>query len=441
MRETMVLIGISRDDRRCAGESLDELAAFCGCTGAEVVGRMVQRRKYPDPSTYFGSAGVKQVKALVDRHGADTLVADTELAPGQRKNLENAVGVKVIDRTAVVLDLFGRRAVSRQARVDVELAQLEYLLPRVDGWNEWMFGRARGQTGDATSGPGCRKPGLIQIQLDDPHIRMRMARLRKLAANHRILRENERESRARQRLPSVAVTGYTNAGKTSLTNTLTSAELGVEDTFFTTVDPAVLRADGIDRTPFTCTDTIGFIQRLPHQLVGAYRSTLEEISFADVILHVVEADQPHITSRLAAMRAVFAEVGAQKTPQVLVMNKADLIDDDERNELHRRYPDEVFHFVSSVTGEGLTALRTLLTELLPAPDIEMDLLVPYDRGDVLSRLHIGGRMLSADYRENGALVRAVVRDEDMAGLAELAVRTPADRGAPTVSRATAAPDG
>jgi GTP-binding protein HflX len=393
--ENAVLIGIYSDDLESAEASLRELGALTESAGARVLDGVLQRRQHPDPATFFGSGKARQLKDVVTELQADTVVADSELAPSQRRALEDVVGVKVIDRTAVILDIFSQHAASREGKAEVELARLEYLLPRLRGWGESMSRQAGGQVGGAGAGMGSRGPGETQIELDRRRIRMRMARLRKQIRNFEVARETQRAGRVRGRIPSVAIVGYTNAGKSSLLNRLTSADVGVQNALFATLEPTVRRATSTSGVTFTFTDTVGFIRYLPHQLVEAFRSTLEEIQYADVIIHVVDAAHPSPGDQIATVRDVLGEIGARAIPEVVVFNKVDLVDENERMLLRQLAPQALF--VSTRTGEGIDEMFTRVSELLPTPDLEVTLLVPYDQGEVVSRLHVGGRVLSTDY--------------------------------------------
>ena len=366
---------------------------------------LLQRRPHPDPSTYFGKGKAQELRDVVAATGADTVVADTELAPSQRRALEDIVGVKVIDRTAVILDIFSQHATSREGRAQVELAQLEYLLPRLRGWGESMSRQAGGQVG-AGNGMGSRGPGETKIELDRRRIHTRMSRLRKQIKGFAPAREAKRANRNRFEVPSVAIAGYTNAGKSSLLNRITRAGVLVENALFATLDATVRRSATPDGRLFTLSDTVGFVRNLPHQLVEAFRSTLEEVGQSDVIIHVVDASHPDPAAQLATVRDVIGEVGARDIPEIVAFNKSDLADDDQRLLLRGMEPTGIF--VSARTGEGIDELLARVAELLPAPEIEMTLLVPYDRGEIISRLHVQGRVLSTDYREDGTLVTAMV---------------------------------
>ncbi|HEY4270151.1 MAG TPA: GTPase HflX [Galbitalea sp.] len=405
--ENVVLIGVySSGTLSDADNSLRELASLAETAGARVLDGLLQQRPHPDPSTYLGRGKADELRGIVQSLGADTVIADTELAPSQRRALEDVVKVKVIDRTAVILDIFSQHAKSREGKAQVELAQLEYLLPRLRGWGESMSRQAGGQVGGAGAGMGSRGPGETKIELDRRRIHTRMSKLRKQIKNFAPAREAKRANRNRFSVPSVAIAGYTNAGKSSLLNRITSAGVLVENALFATLDATVRRSMTSDGRPFTYTDTVGFVRNLPHQLVEAFRSTLEEVGESDVIVHVVDASHPDPGSQLATVRDVIGEIEAREIPEIVVFNKSDLMDDDQRLVLRGLEPSAVF--VSARTGEGIDELLERIAAIIPQPEVEMTLLVPYDRGEIISRLHVGGRVLSTEYLETGTLVKALV---------------------------------
>jgi GTP-binding protein HflX len=415
--ENVVLIGIyNQGNLQEAENSLRELFALAETAGAVVLDGLLQRRPHPDPSTYFGKGKAQELRDVVAATGADTVIADTELAPSQRRALEDIVGVKVIDRTAVILDIFSQHATSREGKAQVELAQLEYLLPRLRGWGESMSRQAGGQVGGAGAGMGSRGPGETKIELDRRRIHTRMSRLRKQIKGFAPAREAKRANRNRFSVPSVAIAGYTNAGKSSLLNRITSAGVLVENALFATLDATVRRSTTADGRVFTLSDTVGFVRNLPHQLVEAFRSTLEEVGEADVIVHVVDASHPDPGAQLATVRDVIGEIGARDIPEIVVFNKSDLADDDQRLLIRGLEPTGIF--VSARTGEGVDELLERIAELIPAPEVELELLVPYDRGEIISRLHVQGRVLSTDYREEGTLVKALVHPARVSDLQE-----------------------
>ncbi|MGV8896693.1 MAG: GTPase HflX [Rhodoglobus sp.] len=415
--ENVVLIGIyNQGNLQEAENSLRELFALAETAGAVVLDGLLQKRANPDPSTFFGKGKAQELRGVVAATGADTVIADTELAPSQRRALEDIVGVKVIDRTAVILDIFSQHASSREGKAQVELAQLEYLLPRLRGWGESMSRQAGGQVGGAGAGMGSRGPGETKIELDRRRIHTRMSRLRKQIKGFAPAREAKRANRNRFEVPSVAITGYTNAGKSSLLNRITRAGVLVENALFATLDATVRKSTTEDGRLYTLSDTVGFVRNLPPQLVEAFRSTLEEVGQSDVIVHVVDASHPDPGAQLATVRNVIGDVGARDLPEIVVFNKSDLADDDQRMLIRALEPSGIF--VSARTGEGVDELLARIAELLPAPEVELSMLVPYDRGDVVSRLHVQGRVISTDYKEDGTEVKAMVHPARVAELQE-----------------------
>lgn len=413
--EKVVLIGLyGEQSLQDAENSLRELAALAETAGAEVLDGLLQRRPHPDPATYLGKGKAQELKELVALVGADTVIADTELAPSQRRALEDVVNAKVIDRTAVILDIFAQHAKSREGKAQVELAQLEYLLPRLRGWGESMSRQAGGQAAGGV-GMGSRGPGETKIELDRRRINTRMAKLRKQIAAMKPARDTKRANRNRNAVPSVAIAGYTNAGKSSLLNRMTAAGVLVQNALFATLDPTVRKANTPDGRAYTIADTVGFVRNLPHQLVEAFRSTLEEIAESDLIVHVVDASHPDPSSQIATVRDVIGETGARDIPELIVFNKIDLADETQRMALRGMEPRSIE--VSARTGEGIPELLAKIAELLPEPDVEINVLIPYNRGDLVSRMHINGRILQLEYAETGTHVRAMVKPEQAAELA------------------------
>ncbi|MEN9660417.1 MAG: hypothetical protein RLZZ443_346 [Actinomycetota bacterium] len=413
--EKVVLIGLyGEQSLQDAENSLRELAALAETAGAEVLDGLLQRRAHPDPATYLGKGKAQELKELVALVGADTVIADTELAPSQRRALEDVVNAKVIDRTAVILDIFAQHAKSREGKAQVELAQLEYLLPRLRGWGESMSRQAGGQAAGGV-GMGSRGPGETKIELDRRRINTRMAKLRKQIAAMKPARDTKRANRNRNAVPSVAIAGYTNAGKSSLLNRMTSAGVLVQNALFATLDPTVRKASTPDGRAYTIADTVGFVRNLPHQLVEAFRSTLEEIAESDLIVHVVDASHPDPGSQIATVRDVIGETGARDIPELIVFNKIDLADETQRMALRGMEPRSIE--VSARTGEGIDELLAKIAALLPEPDVQIDVLIPYNRGDLVSRLHINGRIIDLEYAETGTHVRAMVKPEQAAELA------------------------
>jgi len=420
--EKVVLVGLQLGHSSSEAEvSLRELAALAETAGALVLDGLLQKRRTPDPGTYLGSGKAAELRDMVAASGADTVIVDGELAPSQRRALEDVVKVKVIDRTALILDIFAQHAKSKEGKAQVELAQLEYLLPRLRGWGESMSRQAGGQVGSGGAGMGSRGPGETKIELDRRRIRQRMAKLRREIAAMAPARETKRSERRRKGVPSVAIVGYTNAGKSSLLNRLTGAGVLVENALFATLDPTVRRAQTPDGRVFTLADTVGFVRQLPHQLVEAFRSTLEEVAEADLVLHVVDAAHADPEGQIAAVRHVLADIpGALDVPEVIVLNKADIASPEAITRLRSREASAVA--VSAHTGEGIDKLLAVVADRLPRPDVVVDLVVPYSRGDLVSRAHSDGEIEHEEHTELGTALRARVDAHLAAELEAVAVR-------------------
>jgi len=418
--ERVVLAGLwSEGTAADAENSLRELAALAETAGSQVLDGVIQRRLKPDPGTFLGSGKALELKDIVEATGADTVVVDSELSPSQRRGLEDVVKVKVIDRTALILDIFAQHAKSREGKAQVELAQLEYLLPRLRGWGESMSRQAGGRVAGG-AGIGSRGPGETKIELDRRRIRTRMAKLRREIAGMKPAREAKRANRRRNEVPSVAIVGYTNAGKSSLLNRLTHAGVLVENALFATLDPTVRHASTPDGIGFTLADTVGFVRSLPTQLVEAFRSTLEEAADADLLLHVVDASHPDPEGQIAAVRAVLADVDAERVPELIVLNKTDLAEPFAVERLRHAHRDVVA--VSARTGEGMDELMQRISDLIPRPDVPLDLVVPYARGEIVARLHApDAEILATEHAEDGTHLRVVVRPALAAELAEFVV--------------------
>jgi len=421
--EKVVLVGVWGSGTVTDAEiSLRELSALAETAGSQVMDGILQRRAKPDPSTYLGSGKAAELATLVAAVGADTVVVDGELAPSQRRALEDIVRVKVVDRTALILDIFAQHAKSREGKAQVELAQLEYLLPRLRGWGDSMSRQAGGQVGGAAAGMGSRGPGETKIELDRRRIRNRMAKLRREIAAMEPARATKRNSRKKHAIPSVAIAGYTNAGKSSLLNRLTNAGVLVENALFATLDPTVRRAETIDGRIYTLADTVGFVRSLPTQLIEAFRSTLEEVADADLILHVVDASHPDPEGQIAAVRHVFADIpGAMDVPEIIVLNKADLATGETIARLRSREVHSIV--VSAHSGEGIDELQALVADQLPRPGVTIDLVIPYDRGDLVSRVHEHGDIQGEEHTGAGTALRARV-DAGLAAELEAAAARP-----------------
>lgn len=405
--ERVVLVGVWTSGTATDAEnSLLELKLLAETAGSEVLEGVIQRRQKPDTATYIGSGKAQELADIVSATGADTVVCDGELSPGQLRQLEEVVKVKVIDRTMLILDIFAQHAKSREGKAQVELAQLNYLLPRLRGWggnlSRQVGGRAAGGVG-----MGGRGPGETKIELDRRRIRERMAKLRRQIVEMTTARETKRSRRLEREVPAVAIAGYTNAGKSSLLNRLTGAGVLVEDALFATLDPTVRRAHTPDGRLFTLADTVGFVRHLPHQLVEAFRSTLEEVGDADLILHVVDGSHPDPESQLAAVREVISDIeDARNIPEIVVINKSDAADPVVLAQLTAREKHTVV--VSARTGAGIDELMAVIERELPRFDQEVRLLVPYQRGDLISRAHKEGEVLGVEHTGDGTILHARV---------------------------------
>ncbi|HJU96838.1 MAG TPA: GTPase HflX [Jiangellaceae bacterium] len=407
--ERVVLVGVWTDGTVDDAEnSLVELAALAETAGSQVLEGLVQRRSRPDASTFIGTGKVDELRDVVLSTGADTVICDGELSAAQLRNLEDRVKVKVVDRTALILDIFAQHAKSREGKTQVELAQLDYVSQRLRGWGENLSRQAGGRAGGATGGVGTRGPGETKLETDRRRIRTRMARLRRDLVTMRTARDTKRAERRRRSVPAVAIAGYTNAGKSSLLNRLTGAGVLVEDSLFATLDPTVRRAETSDGRVYTLADTVGFVRHLPHQLVEAFRSTLEEVADADLVLHVVDGSHADPEGQVRAVREVLAEIGAQDVPELVVVNKTDTADPLVVSRLLRVERGAVP--VSARTGDGLEHLRTAVERSLPRPPVELEALVPYDRGELVSRMHRTGEVLSVVHEPAGTRVRARVSE-------------------------------
>src|SRR4051812_11302150 len=418
--ERAVLMGVwTGGDVVDAENSMRELAALAETAGAEVLEGLMQRRQKPDPATFVGSGKAKELRDVVVETGADTVICDGELTPGQLRKLEEVVKVKVIDRTWLILDIFAQHASSREGKAQVELAQMTYMLTRLRGWGESLSRQAGGAGGSGSGGVGTRGPGETKIETDRRRIRARTSKLRKEIELMKTARDTKRQERVRNRVPSVAIAGYTNAGKSSLLNRLTGAGVLVENALFATLDPTVRRAETPGGREFTLVDTGGFVRHLPHQLVEAFRSTLEEVQYADLILHVVDGSHPDPESQLVAVRSVFAEIGAAGIPEIVVVNKADIADPLVLGRLQRREKHCVL--VSALTGEGLPELLDLLEAEVPHLDALVDVVLPYSEGSLVSRVHTEGEILTEEHLDVGTRLQARVGPALAAELASYAV--------------------
>lgn len=407
--ERVVLVGVwTSGTAQDAENSLAELAALAETAGALVLDGLVQRRDKPDPATYIGSGKAIELRDIVLETGADTVVCDGELSPGQLIHLEDVVKVKVVDRTALILDIFAQHAKSREGKAQVALAQMQYMLPRLRGWGQ-SLSRQMGGGGSSGGGMATRGPGETKIETDRRRIREKMAKMRREIAEMKTGRDVKRQERRRHKVPSVAIAGYTNAGKSSLLNRLTGAGVLVENALFATLDPTVRRAETPSGRLYTLADTVGFVRHLPHHLVEAFRSTMEEVGDSDLILHVVDGSHPAPEEQLAAVREVIRDVGATDVPEIVVVNKADVADPLVLQRLLRNEKHALV--VSTLTGQGMDELLALIDSELPRPEVELEVLVPYTEGGLVSRVHAEGDLLSEEHTGEGTLIKARVHEE------------------------------
>ncbi|GAB2463433.1 HflX GTPase family protein [Jatrophihabitans fulvus] len=412
--ERVVLCGVWTSGTAVDAEnSLTELARLAETAGSQVLDGVIQRRDKPDPATYIGSGKAKELRDLVVAHGADTVICDGELTPGQLSQLEGVTKVKVVDRTALILDIFAQHARSKEGKAQVELAQLQYMLPRLRGWGQSLSRQVGGRAANGV-GIGGRGPGETKIEMDRRRISSRISKLRSEIKDMKTARDVKRSQRSARHVPSVVLAGYTNAGKSSLLNRLTDAGVLVENALFATLDPTVRKAETDDGRAYTLADTVGFVRHLPTQLVEAFRSTLEEVADADLILHVVDASDADPAAQIEAVRQVFAEIaGAADVPEQIVFNKCDAIDEETVIRLRQLAsgPGAGDHgpvFVSARTGTGLAELRAVVAARLPRPDVEITALVPYDRGELVAKVHERGEVLREDHTAGGTLLHARV---------------------------------
>ena len=417
--ERVVLAGVWTDGTTVDAEnSLRELSRLAETAGSVVLDGLIQRRSKIDPATYIGAGKAAELAEIVAATGADTVICDGELSPGQLRQLEGVVKVKVVDRTALILDIFAQHARSREGKAQVELAQLQYMLPRLRGWGESLSRQAGGRVAGG-GGIGTRGPGETKIETDRRRIRTRIARLRREISGFKTGREVQRGRRRRNAVPSVVIAGYTNAGKSSLLNALTDAGVLVEDALFATLDPTVRKAKTASGRPYTLTDTVGFVRHLPHQLVDAFRSTLEEAADADLILHVVDGADADPQAQISAVREVLAEVGAADVPELVVINKIDGADPVSVKALALRERGAVA--VSAKTREGLDGLRAAIEAALPERDRPVRATVPYGRGDLVARAHAAGEVHRVEHGPEGTLLEASVPPDLAAELEGFAV--------------------
>ena len=396
-REKAVLVGIDWPDAPWpVRSSLEELSRLADTAGADTVATTVQRRSKPEPRTLVGSGKVAEIKELCTSYDADLVIFDDELSPSQQSNLEKAFGsgVKVIDRTALILDIFALHATTREGRLQVQLAQSEYLYPRLRGmWANLMTGHMGGGVGSRFGG------GENQLELDRRNVRNKITELKRELAQLERIRATQREARATSGVFKVCLAGYTNAGKSSLLNRLTDADVLSFDKLFATLDSTTRKLRLPEGRQITITDTVGFIRKLPTSLVESFKSTLDEVRGADLILHVCDASSEELAYQRDTVVDVLAQIGAQDIPRLDVLNKCDLLSDEMLSQLKEAFPDAVP--VSAFTGEGIDALLEHITHAAASSDERFDLVVPYTRGDVVSLAHEQCRILLEEHTEEG----------------------------------------
>ena len=404
--ERVVLVGVwTEGSLKDAENSLAELKALAETAGSEVLEGLIQRRDKPDPATYIGSGKVIELKQVVMSTGADTVVCDGELSPSQLRQLEDKLKVKVVDRTALILDIFAQHAKSKEGKAQVELAQIAYLLPRLRGWGDSLSRQVGGRAAGG-AGIGGRGPGETKIETDRRRIRDKMAKLRREIAEMKVSRDTKRQERRRFNIPSVAIAGYTNAGKSSLLNKLTNAGVLVENALFATLDPTVRKSETSDGRVYTLSDTVGFVRHLPHQLIDAFKSTLEEVSESDLIVHVVDGSHPDPFEQIRAVRLVIDEIGGKDIPEIIAINKVDIADPAIIMEILRKEPNS--YAFSVRTGFGIEGLLHAIESSLPRPSVEINVVIPYDRGDLVHAIHERGEIFSEQYLPEGTSIHARV---------------------------------
>lgn len=404
--ERVVLVGVwTEGTAEMADNSLAELKALAETAGSEVMEGLIQRRDKPDPSTYIGSGKLIELRQIVIATGADTVVCDGELSPSQLRTLEEKLKVKVVDRVALILDIFAQHAKSKEGKAQVELAQIAYLLPRLRGWGDSLSRQVGGRAAGG-AGIGGRGPGETKIETDRRRIRDKMAKLRREIAEMKTSRDTKRQERKRNNIPSVAIAGYTNAGKSSLLNALTGAGVLVENALFATLDPTVRKCETAEGRIYTLSDTVGFVRHLPHQLIDAFKSTLEEVSGSDLIVHVVDGSHTDPFEQIRAVREVITEIGGAHIPEIIAINKVDIADPAVVLEILRKEPNSYAFSVRS--GFGMEGIIRAIEKSLPHPSVEITAVIPYSRGDLVSAVHEQGEILSEEHLPEGTSIHAYV---------------------------------
>ena len=413
IRERIILVAVTMSDRTDdeTQDSLDELAQLIDTAGADEVARITQRRDSPDSAFYIGKGKVEELKELCLALDSDTVVFDNELSPGQQYNLEKLLGRTALDRTAVILDIFAQNAHTLEGKAQVELALLRYRLPRI------RRGAKAGLSQQA-GGIGSRGPGETKLEVDRRRIGERISRLDRELDGLQKTRQEQRKSRGRSGLGAVAIVGYTNAGKSSVLNRLTSAGVLVENRLFATLDPTTRRLALPGGEPVLLSDTVGFVRRLPHGLIEAFKSTLEVATASDLLIHVVDASAVDPNGQIVAVREILAEIGADKVPELLLINKSDLDPDSAKRLVHEHRGAVGF---SAATSEGLNDLLLAIGDRMRALTTVIELLIPYDRGDIVATVHREGEVVSTSNEDIGMRVRARLADASAGRLSEFVV--------------------
>ncbi len=399
-----VLVGLNADcftkEETASETTLDELEALLQTAGGECVGRVLQNKHTPDPRSFIGEGKAAEVRQMVLDTGANMVVFDNDLTPSQTRTLEDILKTVVLDRSALILDIFAQRAKTREGKLQVELAQYQYYLPRLTVWNEEM-GRLGG-------GIGTRGPGETQLETDKRYIRSRIQKLRENLDEVRKVRAEQRRRRQKNELPVIALVGYTNAGKSTLLNALTGADIPANNRLFDTLDTTTRQLTVSDTCEAVLSDTVGFIAKLPHHLVSAFRATLEELEYADLLIHVIDSADPEREAHIAVVNRLIGELAKPGTPVLECYNKCDLVPEDEIPRGKDRAA------ISAATGEGLDALKKTIEQMLGRGKHQVSLLLPYQMGGMIDTLHAGAKVLACEYAEDGIRIEAVV-DETLFG--------------------------
>ena len=399
-----VLVGLNADcftkEETASETTLDELEALLQTAGGECVGRVLQNKHTPDPRSFIGEGKAAEVRQMALDTGANMVVFDNDLTPSQTRTLEDILKTVVLDRSALILDIFAQRAKTREGKLQVELAQYQYYLPRLTVWNEEM-GRLGG-------GIGTRGPGETQLETDKRYIRSRIQKLRENLDEVRKVRAEQRRRRQKNELPVIALVGYTNAGKSTLLNALTGADIPANNRLFDTLDTTTRQLTVSDTCEAVLSDTVGFIAKLPHHLVSAFRATLEELEYADLLIHVIDSADPEREAHIAVVNRLIGELAKPGTPVLECYNKCDLVPEDEIPRGKDRAA------ISAATGEGLDALKKTIEQMLGRGKHQVSLLLPYQMGGMVDTLHAGAKVLACEYAEDGIRIEAVV-DETLFG--------------------------